>query len=102
MEQRRHLPDEELIHIRVCNIDIDIEIATLQLGTLTQIFPAVLVHHLPHHLVGLLVPAHIRQDDRFYVLIFSTSPKPQFSAELGSTLITGGPGPVINLHKRGG
>ena len=102
MEQRRHLPDEELIHIRVCNIDIDIEIATLQLGTLTQILPAVLVHHLPHHLVGLLVPAHIRQDDRFYVLIFSTSPKPQFSAELCSTLITGGPGPVVNLNKRGG
>ena len=93
MEQRRHLPDEELIHIRVCNIainiDIDIEIATLQLGTLTQILPAVLVHHLPHHLVGLLVPAHIRQDGLFYVLIFSTLPKPQFSAELGSTLITG-------------
>ena len=89
MEQRRHLPDEELIHIRVCNIDIDIEIATLQLGTLTQILPAILVHDLPHHLVGLLVPAHIRQDDRFYVLIFSTLPKPQFSAELGPTLITG-------------
>ena len=73
----------------ILTIDIEIEIATLQLGTLTQILPAVLVHHLPHHLVGLLVPAHIRQDGLFYVLIFSTLPKPQFSAELGSTLITG-------------